>query len=139
MRKHINELKTTLALIMSLVMVFTFCCMTVNAADNVTQRMGPYRLSSGIGHLNYYITDSVLNHSIGQTLVTLIGNAANSWVNTGYGYNPLYMFRTYNFYTSNIDILGLNNLEAIVNKGRIKVSIKKLASPNLLLYTNIKK
>ena len=33
-----------------------------------------------------------------------INNAANNWVNTGFGYNPIYMYRTYNSNVSNMDI-----------------------------------
>lgn len=61
-----------IALLMAFVMTVTFSSTTANAADAVTQRMGPYQLSTGISRVNYYITDSVLNHPIGSTLVTLI-------------------------------------------------------------------
>lgn len=99
-----KKTKGTLALLMALVMTLTCGTISASAADAVTQRMGPYQLEHGVSRVNYYITDSVLNHSMGSTLVTLINNAANSWVYTGYGYNPLYMYRTYDFYSSNIDI-----------------------------------
>lgn len=105
-----------IALLMAFVMTVTFSSTTANAADAVTQRMGPYQLSTGISRVNYYITDSVLNHHIGSTLVTLIDRAANSWVDTGYGYNPLYMYRTYNLYSSHIDIYASRQIIESFNR-----------------------
>lgn len=65
---------------------------------------GNHQLVYGIGNFNYYITDSVLNHQMSSTWETLIANAAYSWEVTGYGWNPLYAHRTYNYYNSNMDI-----------------------------------
>ena len=107
MKNLFKKIKITVSLLMAIIMTVSFGSMSVNAADSVTQRLGPYQLTYGVNRVNYYITDSILNHSMGATLVNLIGNAANSWVDTGYGYNPLYMYRTYDFYSSNMDIYVL--------------------------------
>lgn len=63
-----------------------------------------HKLVYGINHFNYYITDSVLNHEMSGKLVNLINAAVNSWVDTGYGWNPLYAYRTYNSSISAMDI-----------------------------------
>lgn len=36
--------------------------------------------------------------------MSLITDAVNSWVDTGYGWNPLYAYRSYDYYNSNMDI-----------------------------------
>ncbi|MDO4283650.1 MAG: hypothetical protein Q4D02_08460 [Clostridia bacterium] len=95
--------KKILAMALAMIMLFTINTSQAYASGSVTPSLGPYRLEYGISHVNYYITDSVLNHPMGSTLVTLINNAANSWVDTGYGWNPLYMYRSYDLYNSNMD------------------------------------
>lgn len=120
MKKIVRKTKTILAILLVSTLMFSFGTTSVSAADNVTGRMGPYQLSNGIGSVKYYITNSILNNSMGSTLVTLINNAANSWVNTGYGYNPLYMNRTYDLYSSNLDIYG--STQIIESFNRVDVS-----------------
>lgn len=111
-----KKMRVILVILMVLTMVFNFGGVSVSAADAVTQRIGPYQLQNGIGQVNYYITDSILNNPIGSKLVTLINNAAYSWVYTGYGFNPLYMNRTYAFYSSNIDIYGSTQIIESFNR-----------------------
>lgn len=106
MKKKAKITTKIFALLLTLVIFISGGVTTTKAADAVTKRIGPYQLSYGVSNVHYYITNSVLEHSLGSTLVTLIDNAANSWVYTGYGYNPLYMYRTYNLYASNIDIFA---------------------------------
>lgn len=88
--------KTIFSLLLALGFTFTLSS-GVNAAS-VTPRIGPYYLAEGVGHVDYYITASASAYS------TQIGNAAYKWVYTGYGYNPIYMYQTTNFYASNMDI-----------------------------------
>lgn len=57
-----------------------------------------YYLAEGVSHVDYYIMPGASGYT------TLINNAANNWVNTGYGYNPIYMYKTTNFNVSNMDI-----------------------------------
>lgn len=106
LKKNLKLMAVILAMVCAVFMGTT----SVSAAS-VTPRISQYYLAEGIGHVDYYISDSVLNYSgiiSGSTLVNLINDAANSWVVTGYGYNPLYMYRTYNFNASNMDIYAGN-------------------------------
>jgi len=84
---------------MLLVMFIFSCIFTVPASAATTPRFANgYYLAEGVGHLDYYITPNAVPYT------NLINNAANNWVYTGFGANPIYMYRTYNFNASNMDI-----------------------------------
>lgn len=123
-----KKMKKSFALLMALIMMLSCSTISVNAASDVTPRLGSGQLEYGVSRVNYYITDSILNHSMGSTLVTLIDNAANSWVYTGYGYNPLYMYRTYDLYSSNLDIFG--STQIIESYNRVNMSYWRGTSAN---------
>lgn len=67
-----------------------------------TPPIGSGRLagSGGIGDVDYYVTNTALATGYSG----LIDNAANSWVVTGYGWNPIYMYKTSDSSISNMDI-----------------------------------
>lgn len=103
MFKVFRKFKSFFAVTTAIVMCFMLSGMSASANSDVTPPIGKGRCKNGIGNIHYYITDSVLNDKIGSQVVAAIDAAANSWVYTGYGYNPLYMYRTYDLYASNID------------------------------------
>lgn len=63
-------------------------------------RIGPYYLAGGVSKVNYYISSSAKGYE------SLIDKAANKWVVTGHGYNPIYMYKTTNSNASHMDIYG---------------------------------
>ena len=92
--------RSKMKLVSILLAITTMICLssvTASAAD-VTPRISQYYLAEGVGAVDYFITSSASSYS------TEIGNAANNWVYTGYGYNPIYMYQTTNFGASNMDI-----------------------------------
>ena len=90
-----------------IVLVFFTIILSMNSSPVNAASVSPHydhKLIYGINHFNYYITDSVLNHEMSGKLVNLINAAVNSWVDTGYGWNPLYAYRTYDSSISAMDI-----------------------------------
>lgn len=72
---------------------------SVSAFAATTPRLdNNYYLAEGVGHVDYYIMPGASGYT------SLINAAANNWVNTGFGYNPIYMYQTTNFNASNMDI-----------------------------------
>lgn len=105
-----NTPKKLISMLIVLVMLITLTGTYVYAAT--TPRIpGGYYLAEGVGHVDYYITTPAAGYT------TLINNAANNWVYTGFGYNPIYMYRTYNFNASNMDIYGNEYIEFMTSKG----------------------
>lgn len=104
--------------VLLLFVVFTFIGgYTANANDlalskearyTETPGFGKYRLASGVGRVNYWISSSA------QTIKGGITEAANNWVVTGWGYNPIYMYETTSSSNSHMDIY-YNNLPAGIN------------------------
>lgn len=86
-----------------------FCVPQVHAASDVTPRMSNYQYYYGISNLKYYITDTVLNHSRSSELITYIDECAKHWEDTGYGWNPLYISRTYDLLVSSMDIYAVDS------------------------------
>ena len=114
------------SVLLAITTMLCFCCATASAAD-VTPRTSQYYLAEGVGAVDYYITTSASSYS------TEIGNAANNWVYTGYGYNPIYMYQTTNFSASNMDIYaealggavgyaGATYYVDVTNEGHLHVS-----------------
>lgn len=102
--KILSKLNKKLFVILVLFAItFSIYSPSVHAAETV-RRHYDHKLVYGINHFNYYITDSVLNDPMADKLVNLIYAAVNSWVDTGYGWNPLYAYRTYDSSISAMDI-----------------------------------
>ena len=72
-----------------------------------------YYLAEGVGHIDYYITPSASGYT------SLINNAANNWVYTGFGVNPIYMYQTSNSNVSNMDIYNADSYEAYMTANSI--------------------
>lgn len=68
-----------------------------------------YYLAEGVGDVDYYIMSSA------SAYTSLIHNAANNWVYTGFGYNPIYMYHTTDFNASNMDIYNADVYESYMN------------------------
>lgn len=86
-------------------MLFVICMLVTSFAVPVqaatTPRLpGGYYLAEGVGHVDYYVTAGAVGYT------SLINNSANNWVYTGFGANPIYMYKTMNFNASNMDIYG---------------------------------
>ncbi len=86
------------------------CCVPqVHAASDVTPRMSNYQYYYGISNVRYYITDTVLNDSRADEIVTYIDECAKHWEDTGYGWNPLYISRTEDLLLSSMDFYIVTN------------------------------
>lgn len=94
--------KKVISAFVAVASVISTFCMPVSAAT-VTPRISQYYLAEGVGAVDYYITDSA------SAYTSLIGSAAYSWMYTGYGDNPIYMYQTTNFNASNMDIYAQND------------------------------
>lgn len=101
--KILGKLNKKLFVILAL-LVITFSMFAPSVSAASVSPHWNHKLVYGISHFNYYITDSVLSNANGGKLVNLINAAVNSWVDTGYGWNPLYAYRTYDSSISAMDI-----------------------------------
>lgn len=55
------------------------------------------KLERGVGKMYYYVDSSANGY------VTLINNAVNNWIDTGYGWNPIYMYPVASNYATDVD------------------------------------
>ena len=94
--------KKIISAVIAMASLISATCVSASAAD-VTPRTSQYYLAEGVGAVDYYITDSASSYT------SLIGAAAYSWMYTGYGDNPIYMYQTTNFNASNMDIYAQND------------------------------
>lgn len=86
-------------LTMLVVICIILCINAITVFAGTTPRYkNNYYLAEGVGDIDYYIMPGASGYT------TLINNATNNWIYTGFGYNPIYMYRTYNFNESNMDI-----------------------------------
>lgn len=88
MRKVITTLLCFLVISLNLVPVF-------NAATPTFR----YNLSGGVSNV-YYWFDS----SVNSTYQANFNSAANNWIYTGYGYNPIYMYKSSSNTSTKIDV-----------------------------------
>lgn len=55
------------------------------------------KLERGVGEMYYYVDSSAAGYT------TLINNAVNNWIDTGYGWNPIYMYPVASNYATDVD------------------------------------
>lgn len=75
------------------ILCFSLCLSNVNAAS----LYGNYRFSRGVGNMYYYVDSSASSYT------SYINSAIDNWVDTGYGWNPIYLYPVSSNYATHID------------------------------------
>lgn len=91
--------------------ILAIICATFSFTSNVyaVENEAPYtqyRLSRGVSKMYYYVDSSASGYT------TLINNAVNNWIDTGYGWNPIYLYPVASNYATEIDFYLLKGSQA---------------------------
>lgn len=62
------------------------------------------KLQRGVSNMYYYVASSAYGYT------TQINNAVNNWIDTGYGWNPIYMYPVSSNYATDIDFYAVYEL-----------------------------
>lgn len=63
------------------------------------------KLSRGVGNMYYYVDSTASGYT------SLINNAVDNWVDTGYGWNPIYMAPVASNYATDMDFYAVYSLD----------------------------
>lgn len=95
-----------LTLILAIICI-TFCFSSnVYAAQQYEAPYTNYRLIRGVSNMYYYVDSSA------NSYIPLINNSVNNWIDTGYGWNPIYMYPVASNYATEIDFYVLTGQQA---------------------------
>ena len=89
------------------ILCFSLCLSNVNAAS----LYGNYRFSRGVGNMYYYVDSSASSYT------SYINSAIDNWVDTGYGWNPIYLYPVASSYATAMDFYLLTDSQAIARYG----------------------